>query len=39
MLGLPKGEVYLIPWSEEWEREFELERERIETQGTERLAG
>lgn len=32
MLGLPKGAVYLIPWSEKWEREFELEKERIETQ-------
>lgn len=30
MLGLPKGEVFLIPWTEDWEREFILEKERIQ---------
>ncbi|MCR8630297.1 GrpB family protein [Paenibacillus radicis (ex Xue et al. 2023)] len=30
MLGLPKGEVFLIPWTVEWEKEFLLEKERIE---------
>ncbi|MBS4198249.1 GrpB family protein [Bacillus sp. FJAT-49732] len=30
MLGLPKGEVFLIPWTDEWEREFLLEKERIQ---------
>ncbi|MFE5322199.1 GrpB family protein [Paenibacillus sp. NPDC056579] len=29
MLGLPKGEVFLVPWCEEWEREFISERESI----------
>lgn len=30
MLGLPRGEVYLVPWTSEWEDEFELEKKRIE---------
>ncbi|WP_050615378.1 GrpB family protein [Bacillus testis] len=30
MLGLPKGEVFLIPWTEEWEREFFIEKEKIQ---------
>src|SRR5690625_1794580 len=30
MLGLPKGEVFLIPWTEDWERELILEKERIQ---------
>ncbi|PAV27742.1 hypothetical protein CIL05_20220 [Virgibacillus profundi] len=30
MLGLPKGAVFLIPWTEDWEREFILEKERIQ---------
>lgn len=30
MLGLPKGEVFLIPWTEEWEKEFLLEQEKIQ---------
>ena len=30
MLGLPKGEVFLSPWSEEWEKEFLLEKEKIQ---------
>lgn len=29
MLGLPKGEVFLVPWTEEWEKEFLLEKEKI----------
>lgn len=30
MLGLPKGEVFLSPWTEEWEKEFLIEREKIQ---------
>ncbi|MGG6447656.1 GrpB family protein [Pseudobacillus badius] len=30
MLGLPKGEVFLIPWTEEWERAFLIEKEKIQ---------
>lgn len=30
MLGLPKGQVFLIPWTEAWEREFLEEKKRIE---------
>src|SRR5690625_3072571 len=30
MLGLPKGEVFLLPWTEEWERNFLLEKEKIQ---------
>lgn len=30
MLGLPKSEVFLVPWTEEWSREFLLEKERIQ---------
>lgn len=29
MLGLPKGEVFLVPWTEDWEQQFELEKNRI----------
>lgn len=29
MLGLPRGEVFLVPWTSEWEKEFELEKKRI----------
>ncbi|MFS1511696.1 GrpB family protein [Chengkuizengella sp. SCS-71B] len=29
MLGLPKGEVFLIPWTDQWDREFLSEKERI----------
>lgn len=29
MLGLPKGEVFLVPWTEEWNKEFLLEKEKI----------
>jgi len=30
MLGLPKGEVFLSPWTEGWSKEFLLEKERIQ---------
>lgn len=30
--GLPKGEVFLLPWTEEWETEFLLEKKKIETE-------
>lgn len=30
MLGLPKGEVFLVPWTEEWNKEFLLEKEKIQ---------
>ena len=30
MLGLPRGEVFLVPWSSEWEKEFISEKERIQ---------
>lgn len=29
MLGLPKGEVFLVPWTREWEKEFLSEKEKI----------
>jgi GrpB-like predicted nucleotidyltransferase (UPF0157 family) len=29
MLGLPKGVVFLIPWTERWKEEFFLEKEKI----------
>ncbi|MGG4108874.1 GrpB family protein [Paenibacillus lautus] len=29
MLGLPKGEVFLIPWTNEWVKEFKNESEKI----------
>ena len=29
MLGLPKGEVFLVPWNEQWEEEYLREREDI----------
>ncbi|MCC3372448.1 GrpB family protein [Cohnella sp. REN36] len=32
MLGLPRDEVFLVPWTEEWEAEFLLEKDRIETE-------
>lgn len=31
MLGLPKGEVFLAPWTEDWAKEFLLEKERIQS--------
>lgn len=30
MLGLPRGEVFLVPWTIEWEKEFELEKKSIQ---------
>ncbi|WP_224930338.1 GrpB family protein [Bacillus safensis] len=30
MLGLPRGEVFLVPWSAEWVKEFEMEKKQIE---------
>ncbi|MFB1050382.1 GrpB family protein [Paraliobacillus sp. JSM ZJ581] len=30
MLGLPRGEVFLVPWTEDWLKEFLLEKERIQ---------
>lgn len=30
MLGLPQGEVFLVPWTEEWEHAFLSEKARIE---------
>ncbi|MED1510943.1 GrpB family protein [Bacillus proteolyticus] len=32
MLGLPLGEVFLVPWTEEWEVEFLKEKQLIEKQ-------
>lgn len=32
MLGLPRGEVFLVPWTEEWEVEFLKEKQLIEDQ-------
>jgi GrpB-like predicted nucleotidyltransferase (UPF0157 family) len=29
MLGLPKGEVFLIPWTNKWVKEFTTESEKI----------
>ncbi|MGN7938388.1 GrpB family protein [Virgibacillus sp. 6R] len=30
MLGLPKGEVFIVPWTSDWEKEYQLEKNRIE---------
>lgn len=30
MLGLPKGEVFLVHWTEEWNKEFLSEKEKIQ---------
>ncbi|WP_182199536.1 GrpB family protein [Paraliobacillus salinarum] len=30
MLGLPSGEVFLMPWTKEWSKEFLLEKESIQ---------
>lgn len=30
MLGLPKGEVFLVPWTIEWGKDFKLESKRIQ---------
>ncbi|WP_138825964.1 GrpB family protein [Bacillus altitudinis] len=29
MLGLPRGEVFLVPWSMEWKNEYEKEKRQI----------
>lgn len=29
MLGLPKGQVFLFPWTEQWEIEFKEEERKI----------
>ncbi|WP_102275561.1 GrpB family protein [Cytobacillus massiliigabonensis] len=29
MIGLPRGEVFLVPWTNEWIKEFEGEKQRI----------
>ncbi|MGI0014337.1 MAG: GrpB family protein [Nitrososphaera sp.] len=30
MLGLPKGEVFLVPWNEQWEEEYLREKDAIQ---------
>lgn len=32
MLGLPKGEVFLVAWTEDWPKEFLSEKERIQNE-------
>jgi len=32
LLGLPKGEVFLVAWTEEWEKEFIVEKILIEAE-------
>lgn len=32
MLGLPRGKVFLVPWTKEWEIEFLKEKQLIESQ-------
>lgn len=32
MLGLPKGEVFLVPWTAEWSKEFLVEKVRIQNE-------
>jgi GrpB-like predicted nucleotidyltransferase (UPF0157 family) len=32
MLGLPKGEVFLVVWTEEWEKEFTMEKSLIKAE-------
>lgn len=29
MLGLPRGEVFLVPWFAKWVKEFDMEKKRI----------
>lgn len=31
MLGLPKGKVFLVPWTVQWEKEFLLEKQSIQS--------
>lgn len=30
MLGLPKGEVFLVPWTEDWTKAFLIEKKQIQ---------
>lgn len=30
MLGLPKGKVFIVPWTTEWETEFLIEKKKIQ---------
>jgi GrpB-like predicted nucleotidyltransferase (UPF0157 family) len=30
MLGLPRGEVFLVPWTDQWTNEFEIEKDHIQ---------
>ncbi|WP_025784343.1 GrpB family protein [Sporosarcina sp. D27] len=39
MLGLPKGEVFLVPWTAEWETEFLIEKERIQNKLGRKIVG
>lgn len=32
MLGLPYGQVFLVPWTEQWQIEFMKEKQLIEEQ-------
>lgn len=32
MLGLPKGEVFLVPWTADWSKEFAAEKTRIQNE-------
>lgn len=32
MLGLPKGQVFLVPWTEQWEIEFKEEERKIRSE-------
>jgi len=32
MLGLPKGNVFLVPWTAEWEKAFRSEKKQIEAE-------
>lgn len=32
MLGLPKGQVFLVPWTENWREEFLLEKEKVQNE-------
>src|SRR5699024_10959881 len=32
MLGLPKGVVFLVPWTEDWLKQYLLEKEKIENE-------
>lgn len=32
MLGLPKGQVFLVPWTEQWEIKFKEEERKIRSE-------